>query len=174
MPYPISDSVWLANGSLLVGAGHLMFLYGQLTHENANLKGKTRAGTLFDYAARQNGPLLEYHPQILLQCLLWGASAPFPSCKALIDTFSCIRESGDCENDHSKSRSRFAVGACWRSLGHCVAATSPRAVSAERWRGFFGPCIPSTTNASFLKCTIRGSPSRGSAASSTARRTQTR
>ncbi|KZP10552.1 hypothetical protein FIBSPDRAFT_922313 [Athelia psychrophila] len=71
VPYPISDSVWLANGSLLVGAGHLMFLYGQLTHENANLKGKTRAGTLFDYAARQNGPLLEYHPQILLQCLLW-------------------------------------------------------------------------------------------------------
>ncbi|KAF7985328.1 hypothetical protein HWV62_6523 [Athelia sp. TMB] len=71
VPYPISDSVWLANGSLLIGAGHLLFLYGQLTHERVDARSKSRPGTLFDYAARQNGPLVEYHPQMLLQCLLW-------------------------------------------------------------------------------------------------------
>lgn len=75
VPYPISDSVWLTNGSLLVGAGHLMFLYGQLTHEYAGPKSKNHTRTLFDYVAHQNGPLLDYHPQMLLQCLLWGAFA---------------------------------------------------------------------------------------------------
>ena len=35
---------------------------------------------LFEYVARLNGPLADYHPQMLLQCLLWGeacASRPF-------------------------------------------------------------------------------------------------
>jgi len=38
---------------------------------------------LFEYVARLNGPLADYHPQMLLQCLLWGkvcASRPFSSC----------------------------------------------------------------------------------------------
>jgi hypothetical protein len=29
--------------------------------------------SLFEYVARQNGPLEDYHPQMILQCLLWGA-----------------------------------------------------------------------------------------------------
>jgi hypothetical protein len=67
VPYPISDSIWLAHGSFLVGAGHQMFLHCQprLSH------GK-HAESLFEYVARQNGPLEDYHPQMLLQCLLWG------------------------------------------------------------------------------------------------------
>ncbi|KIJ68609.1 hypothetical protein HYDPIDRAFT_24869 [Hydnomerulius pinastri MD-312] len=68
VPYPISDSIWLANGSLLVGAGHQMFLYGQaLSYE---LDATTES--LFVHVARNNGPLEDYHPQMLLQCLLWG------------------------------------------------------------------------------------------------------
>lgn len=31
-----------------------------------------KAESLFEYVARQNGPLPDYHPQMLLQCLLWG------------------------------------------------------------------------------------------------------
>ena len=71
IPYPISDSIWLANGSLLVGAGHQMFLYGQPNKPPSH--EETRSASLFEYAARHNGPLEDYHPQMLLQCLLWGA-----------------------------------------------------------------------------------------------------
>ncbi|KIK91309.1 hypothetical protein PAXRUDRAFT_34992 [Paxillus rubicundulus Ve08.2h10] len=68
VPYPISDSIWLANGSLLVGAGHHMFLYGQAPFYEPG----TSSDSLFVHVARNNGPLQDYHPQMLLQCLLWG------------------------------------------------------------------------------------------------------
>ncbi|KAL4070811.1 RAVE protein 1 C terminal-domain-containing protein [Scleroderma citrinum] len=68
VPYPISDSIWLANGSFLVGAGHQMFLYAQTSSLDA---GPTTC-SLFEYVVRSNGPLEDYHPQMLLQCLLWG------------------------------------------------------------------------------------------------------
>ncbi|KAK7468733.1 regulator of (H+)-ATPase in vacuolar membrane [Stygiomarasmius scandens] len=82
IPYPISDSIWLANSSLLVGAGNQMRLYGPPLVGAGNqmrLYGppdKSRASSkdeesLFEFVARQNGPLEDYHPQILLQCLLW-------------------------------------------------------------------------------------------------------
>ncbi|KAG9314237.1 RAVE protein 1 C terminal-domain-containing protein [Chiua virens] len=67
-PYTISDSVWLANGTLLVGAGHHMFLYGQAQSYGPNSADES----LFVHVARINGPLPDYHPQMLLQCLLWG------------------------------------------------------------------------------------------------------
>ncbi|OAX44398.1 hypothetical protein K503DRAFT_383768 [Rhizopogon vinicolor AM-OR11-026] len=63
--YPISDSIWLANGSFLIGAGHQLFLFGQTAHQKDQ-------EPLFQYVARHNGPLEDYHPQMLLQCLLWG------------------------------------------------------------------------------------------------------
>ncbi|KAJ3916631.1 RAVE protein 1 C terminal-domain-containing protein [Lentinula edodes] len=64
-PYPINDSIWLANSSLLIGAGHQMLLYGPPK------SSEKKAESLFEYVARQNGPLPDYHPQMLLQCLLW-------------------------------------------------------------------------------------------------------
>ncbi|PBL01184.1 WD repeat-containing protein [Armillaria gallica] len=72
IPYPISDSIWLANGSFLLGAGHQMFLYGQdVTSSRGSITSILSDESLFDYVARQNGPLEDYHPQMLLQCLLW-------------------------------------------------------------------------------------------------------
>ncbi len=70
-PYPIKDFIWFAGGSLLVGAGHQILQYGSLPF---TLRGpaEQRAPTLFERVARQNGPLPDYHPQNLLQCLLWG------------------------------------------------------------------------------------------------------
>lgn len=68
IPHGISDSIWLANGSLLVGAGHHMLLYGQPQLDQR----EDVSESLFEYVARLNGPLVEYHPQMLLQCLLWG------------------------------------------------------------------------------------------------------
>lgn len=69
IPHPISDSIWLARGTLLVGAGHLMFMYGQKT---PSTPGETEPESLFEHVARLNGPLDDYHPQMILQCLLWG------------------------------------------------------------------------------------------------------
>ncbi|KAK0464982.1 RAVE protein 1 C terminal-domain-containing protein [Desarmillaria tabescens] len=72
IPYPISDSIWLANGSFLLGAGHQMFLYGQdVSSSRGSITSTLSDESLFDYVARQNGPLEDYHPQMLLQCLLW-------------------------------------------------------------------------------------------------------
>ncbi|THV05992.1 hypothetical protein K435DRAFT_834441 [Dendrothele bispora CBS 962.96] len=68
IPYPISDSIWLANSSLLVGAGNQMCLYGPPINKPDTVP---KEESLFEFVARQNGPLDDYHPQILLQCLLW-------------------------------------------------------------------------------------------------------
>ncbi|KAJ7706334.1 WD repeat-containing protein [Mycena rosella] len=68
IPYQISDSIWLANGSLLVGAGHQMYLFGQ---QQPSATDESPPESLFEHVARQNGPLEDYHPQMLLQCLLW-------------------------------------------------------------------------------------------------------
>ncbi|KAJ7596877.1 RAVE protein 1 C terminal-domain-containing protein [Mycena floridula] len=65
IPYPISDSIWLVNGSLLMGAGHQMCLFGPQRSGNPTDVG------LFEYVAMQNGPLEDHHPQMILQCLLW-------------------------------------------------------------------------------------------------------
>lgn len=85
IPHRISDSIWTAYGSLLVGAGPHMFLYGQPKSqpriplvENGNSKPTPREG-LWEYVARENGPLEQFHPQMLLQCLLWGAENSIPS-----------------------------------------------------------------------------------------------
>lgn len=69
IPHTISDSTWLKRGSLLVGAGHLMCLFGQ---PESGSPGSSPSESLFEYVARYNGPLADYHPQMLLQCLLWG------------------------------------------------------------------------------------------------------
>ncbi|KAH9984643.1 WD repeat-containing protein [Russula compacta] len=67
LPHPISDSIWLAYGTLLIGSGHQMCLYGlPLQPESEDAEEG-----LFEYVARLNGPLADYHPQMLLQCLLW-------------------------------------------------------------------------------------------------------
>jgi RAVE protein 1 C terminal len=68
--HPIADSVWIAGGQLLTGAGHQMIQAkpGFSFRDNAPSKD------LFETVARHNGPLPDYHPQMLLQCLLWGPS----------------------------------------------------------------------------------------------------
>jgi hypothetical protein len=71
LPQPISDSIWLANGSFLVGAGPISLLYSQM-QPPSNPPDQRRSESLFEHVARHNGPLDDYHPQMLLQCLLWG------------------------------------------------------------------------------------------------------
>ncbi|KAI0963718.1 hypothetical protein AcW1_000718 [Taiwanofungus camphoratus] len=70
MSHPISDSIWLARGSLLIGAEYFMCLYGQ-PDPGSNSNAMEEQESLFEHVARHNGPLDEYHPQMILQCLLW-------------------------------------------------------------------------------------------------------
>lgn len=72
-PCQISDSIWLAGGVLLVGAGHQMFLYDTFEEPSPSSKsGDRKTENLFEIVASHNGPLEDHHPQMLLQCLLWG------------------------------------------------------------------------------------------------------
>ena len=47
----------------------MLCLYTQTTPSTA---GASNHEGLFEHVARHNGPLEDYHPQMLLQCLLWG------------------------------------------------------------------------------------------------------
>ncbi|KAF8320625.1 RAVE protein 1 C terminal-domain-containing protein [Cantharellus anzutake] len=67
--YPIKDSIWFAGGSLVIGAGHQVLQYGSTIGAMGDSADKPLS--LFAQVARQNGPLPDYHPQNLLQCLLW-------------------------------------------------------------------------------------------------------
>lgn len=81
-PNVISDAIWCAGGTFIVGAGHQVFCFGtpslavgydrpDLVTKNDNHSVPEKP-MLFERVAHVNGPLPDYHPQILLQCLLWG------------------------------------------------------------------------------------------------------
>lgn len=67
-PYPISDSIWASHGSFLISAGRHMFLYSDPLPDKSEQDPQEG---LFEQVARLNGPLEDFHPQMLLQCLLW-------------------------------------------------------------------------------------------------------
>ena len=50
-----------------------MYLFSEPPYDDKR-KNEKSAESLMEYVARQNGPLDDYHPQMLLQCLLWGMS----------------------------------------------------------------------------------------------------
>ncbi|KAG2023063.1 WD repeat-containing protein [Coprinopsis cinerea AmutBmut pab1-1] len=66
-PYSISDSIWTSHGSFLIAAGKEMYLFSDPPDPGT---GKPQE-RLFEHIARLNGPLADFHPQMLLQCLLW-------------------------------------------------------------------------------------------------------
>ena len=80
-PFSISDSIWLSHGCFLVGSGNQMTMYGEpkILNRKRTQWDKERDQeneSLFEYVARQNGPLEDYNPQMVLQCLLWGTFTP--------------------------------------------------------------------------------------------------
>lgn len=90
IPHTISDSTWLKRGSLLVGAGHLMCLYAQPEPQRTTTPPPE---SLFEYVARYNGPLADYHPQMLLQCLLWGKIELVKS--VIVNLARCLEQYND-------------------------------------------------------------------------------
>ncbi|RXW19520.1 hypothetical protein EST38_g6323 [Candolleomyces aberdarensis] len=67
----LHDSVWMAHGSFLIAAGQQMYLYSE-PYDAEHREPEASHETLFEHVARRNGPLEDYNPQMLLQCLLWG------------------------------------------------------------------------------------------------------
>lgn len=62
----------MAHGSFLVAAGQQMYLFSE-PYDPEHADPKASGETLFEHVALKNGPLQDYNPQMLLQCLLWGA-----------------------------------------------------------------------------------------------------
>jgi len=51
--------------------------------------------SLVEYVARQNGPLDHYHPQMLLQCLIWGRfplSSLYQLLHGVLDKIELVKE----------------------------------------------------------------------------------
>lgn len=84
---PINDSIWLAGGSLAVGAGNQMYLFSRwLDREvtkSSGASGRSMGSEgeepedIFQLIAKENGPLWDYHPTLLAQCLLWSMPSVF-------------------------------------------------------------------------------------------------
>lgn len=80
--HPIGDSVWLASGNLVVGAGNQLFVYDKevdLTDDmtrglTASIHGHP-SRDIYELVMRLNGPLPVFHPQFLAQCILAGKLA---------------------------------------------------------------------------------------------------
>jgi hypothetical protein len=79
---PIADSIWLAGGSLAIGAGNQIYLFSRFldkTSQIATPRGSVKslaldaanAEDIFQLIAWQNGPLFDFHPTVLAQSLLW-------------------------------------------------------------------------------------------------------
>ncbi|KAG0643869.1 RAVE protein 1 C terminal-domain-containing protein [Tuber brumale] len=80
-PHPIGDSLWLSNGSLVIGAGNQLFIYSRKVEELDDLSKKLQLSSLkarlddiFEIVSHLNGPVPVYHPQFLQQCILAGKS----------------------------------------------------------------------------------------------------
>ncbi|KAK8845415.1 hypothetical protein IAR55_006128 [Kwoniella newhampshirensis] len=83
---PISDSIWLAGGSLAVGAGNQIYLFSRFLGRDTPTPSPSASARsvrvdeeepedIFQLIAHQNGPLVDYHPILLAQCLLWDKGA---------------------------------------------------------------------------------------------------
>ncbi|OLL25757.1 Regulator of V-ATPase in vacuolar membrane protein 1 [Neolecta irregularis DAH-3] len=75
-PIPISDSIWMNPGRLVVGIGSALMVYERrqeameveaLVHTSTH---QSLSSDIFENAARLNGPVPVYHPQFLQQALL--------------------------------------------------------------------------------------------------------
>lgn len=78
-PNPISDSIWLSGGSFAVGAGNQIFVHSRFLSPSDQPPSarKTPAQDVFEQVALRNGPLIDYHPQLLVQCMFWSTSSQY-------------------------------------------------------------------------------------------------
>ncbi|KAK6537693.1 regulator of (H+)-ATPase in vacuolar membrane [Orbilia ellipsospora] len=82
-PHSIGDSIWLSDGTLVIGCGNQLFIHPKdiqpIDPDDLSVQSlwtqvghDSRIENIFDVASRLNGPLPLYHPQFLQQCVLSG------------------------------------------------------------------------------------------------------
>lgn len=92
---PINDSIWLAGGSLAVAAGNQVYLFSRYIDQEQQTPSPAASARslsldptdpedMFQLIAHQNGPLYDYHPTLLTQCLLWSTFRALAQRKSLI------------------------------------------------------------------------------------------
>nr|XP_019014432.1 WD-repeat protein [Kwoniella pini CBS 10737]OCF53213.1 WD-repeat protein [Kwoniella pini CBS 10737] len=100
-PVPISDSIWLAGGALAVGTGNQIYLFSRFLVKSVALD-EEEPEDIFQLIAHRNGPLVDYHPIQLGQCLLWDKADLVKG--ILLDLLKSYKK---CEED-GKERIRFS------------------------------------------------------------------
>ncbi|CAO3569226.1 unnamed protein product [Mortierella alpina] len=76
--HPISAIAWLDMGTLSVGAGGTMLLYGKwLSEDYMTIASgfedlESKAPTLHHALSSMHGPLVDYHPNLLIEFFMWG------------------------------------------------------------------------------------------------------
>ncbi|KAI1317690.1 regulator of (H+)-ATPase in vacuolar membrane [Mortierella claussenii] len=75
--HPISAIAWLDMGTLSVGAGGTMLLYSKWLSEDymtfaSGFEDVSSAPTLHHALSWMHGPLVDYHPHMLIEFFLWG------------------------------------------------------------------------------------------------------
>lgn len=77
-PHSIRDSIWLSEGTLAIGVDSTLFLHSRQIDYGPQTDGqqlaRARGRDLFESVALSNAPLEDWHPQLLLQCMLWSTS----------------------------------------------------------------------------------------------------
>ncbi|WOO80078.1 Regulator of V-ATPase in vacuolar membrane protein 1 [Vanrija pseudolonga] len=81
---PINDSIWIAGGSFAVGVGNQIFVFSRFLEQHTPLPSPGQSvhhvevddndddpEDIFELIAHQNGPLFDFHPTMIMQCLLW-------------------------------------------------------------------------------------------------------
>ncbi|ODO01962.1 WD-repeat protein [Cryptococcus wingfieldii CBS 7118] len=101
---PINDSIWLAGGSLAVGAGNQVYMFSRFLEKKTGEKKEEAVDEeedIFQLIAHQNGPLVDYHPVMLAQCLLWDKSTLV---KSILERL--VKALKECQEE-GKTRLRF-------------------------------------------------------------------
>ena len=118
--HPISDSVWLGSGDLVVAAGNQLFVYDKLISMTGDtVTGfddtlqKTASLSIFDLTSYLNRPLPVYDPIFLSQCILAGKSAQvYHILIVLHKALKYFTEDDELDSHLSLTLSSFYVSEC--------------------------------------------------------------
>ncbi|KAK9486025.1 RAVE protein 1 C terminal-domain-containing protein [Lipomyces starkeyi] len=81
-PRAIGDSIWLDDGTLVIGSGNQLFTHDKKVDTHAAIKAlhltthKLPLRNIFDIVSVLNGPLPIYHPQFVAQSIFVGKTDP--------------------------------------------------------------------------------------------------